>query len=119
MNVRRGTEAGRMAALALCAAAFAFASAPQRSEGDPAVPGAAKARKPDPPKPLDGTTFDYAYDGRDEGHAERSWLGRAFVHTRAAATPSTALPLLVFIHGMNTEKIKYRWMGGGQEGDVR
>jgi hypothetical protein len=120
MKRRRGTGAGRTAALALCAAALVFAGAEPSSEGDPAVPGAHPGRKkPDPPKPLDGTTFDYAYDGRDDGHPERSWLGRAFVHARAAAPPSSALPILVFIHGMNTEKIKNRWMGGGQEGDVR
>jgi hypothetical protein len=71
------------------------------------------------PKPLDGTTIDYAYDGRDIGHPERAWLGRAFVHKAAAGDPKAPLPIVVFLHGLNTARIKYRWMGGGNEGDVR
>ncbi|MFO0588935.1 MAG: hypothetical protein U0441_15400 [Polyangiaceae bacterium] len=77
------------------------------------------SKKKAPPAPLDGTTVDYAYDGKDIGHTERAWLGRAFVHKKAAADPEKALPLLVFVHGLNTELIKYRWFGGGNEGDVR
>src|SRR5262249_44502744 len=46
-------------------------------------------------------------------------LGRAFVHKKAAALSGQALPVLIFIHGNNAEGIKYRWMGGGNEGDVR
>jgi hypothetical protein len=78
-----------------------------------------KSKKKPAPKPLDGSTVDYAYDARDIGRPERAWLGRAFVHSRAAASPSAPLPLVVFIHGLNTDRIKYRWMGGGNEGDVR
>jgi hypothetical protein len=76
-------------------------------------------KKPAPPPPLDGTTYDYDYDGRDIGHPERRWMGRAFVHRKALAASSQALPVLVFLHGNNAEAIKYRWMGGGNEGDVR
>ena len=76
-------------------------------------------KKPPPPPPLDGTTYDYAYDGKDIGHPERRWFGRAFVHTKAAALAGQGLPVLVFLHGNNSEGIKYRWMGGGAEGDVR
>jgi len=76
-------------------------------------------RKPAPPPPLDGATYDYDYDGKADGHAERRWLGRVFVHRRAAAMSGQALPLLVFLHGLNGEQIKYRWMGGGAEGDLR
>ena len=83
------------------------------------VKGAVASKKKAPPAPLDGTTVDYAYDGKDIGHTERAWLGRAFVHKKAAADPEKALPLLVFVHGLNTELIKYRWFGGGNEGDVR
>lgn len=79
----------------------------------------AKKRKPPPPPPLDGTSYDYAYDGKADGHPERRWLGRVFVHRKAAAMSDRPLPVLVFLHGLNREKIKYRWMGGGQEGDVR
>ncbi|NUQ75086.1 MAG: hypothetical protein HUU21_16165 [Polyangiaceae bacterium] len=77
-----------------------------------------KKQKP-APKPLDGTTLDYAYDARDIARPERAWLGRAFVHRSAAASPAAPLPLVVFLHGLNTDRIKYRWMGGGNEGDVR
>jgi hypothetical protein len=42
-----------------------------------------------------------------------------FVHRLAAADPRRPLPILIFLHGINPELIRYRWMGGGQEGDVR
>jgi hypothetical protein len=87
---------------------------------DTAAPGAARKKaKPEPPPPLDGLSYEYQYDGADVGHKERAWLGRAFVHSSLATVPGKAAPILVFLHGMNTELIKYRWMGGGQEGDVR
>lgn len=76
-------------------------------------------RKPPPPPPLDGQTIDYAWDGKDIGHPERAWLGRSFVHRSVAADRAKPRPLLVFIHGLNSERIRYRWMGGGNEGDVR
>lgn len=79
----------------------------------------AKVKRAPPPPPLAGETVDYAWDGKDIGHRERAWLGRAFVHEKAAADPAAPRPLVVFIHGLNTERIKYRWMGGGNEGDVR
>ena len=78
----------------------------------------AQKKKPPPPPPLDGASYDYDYNG-GEGHPERRWMGRVFVHKKAAATPERSLPVVVFLHGNNNEKIKYRWMGGGQEGDVR
>jgi hypothetical protein len=79
----------------------------------------AQKKKPPPPPPLDGATYDYDYDGKADGHPERRWLGRVFVHRKAAALAGQALPVLVFLHGLNGEKIKHRWMGGGQEGDLR
>src|SRR5690349_20066758 len=84
-----------------------------------AAPALAKGKKPAPKPPLEGATLDYAWDGKDIGHPERAWLGRAFVHDKAKADPAAPRPLLVFVHGLNTERIKYRWMGGGNEGDVR
>ncbi|MFO0756758.1 MAG: hypothetical protein U0359_09715 [Byssovorax sp.] len=75
--------------------------------------------RPAPLPPLDGNTYDFEYDGSEAGHPERSFLGRSFIHTKAAVDPQRPLPIVVFLHGMNTEQIKYRWMGGGQEGDVR
>ena len=94
---------------------------PAKPKGDKhkAKKTVAQKKKPPPPPPLDGTSYDYDYDGKADGHPERRWLGRVFVHRKAAALSGQALPVLVFLHGLNGEKIKYRWMGGGQEGDVR
>ncbi|WP_218920229.1 hypothetical protein [Chondromyces crocatus] len=78
----------------------------------------AAGRRPAAPPPLEGKTYDFALDAKVAGGAEKSWLGRAFVHPRAAEEPRP-MPLLVFLHGINGELIRYRWMGGGQEGDVR
>jgi len=85
------------------------------------LPGTSRSEPPSKKKvpPLAGVTYDFEYDGKDIGRPERAWLGRAFVHTKAAADPSRPLPILVFIHGLNSELIRYRWMGGGNEGDVR
>jgi hypothetical protein len=94
---------------ALLATALVVAALPGTSQGEP-------KKKP---APLAGATYDYEYDGKDIGHPERAWLGRAYVHPKAAADPEKPLPILVFIHGLNTELIRYRWMGGGNEGDVR
>ncbi len=77
------------------------------------------AAKAPPPPPLDGNTYDFDYDGSDVGHPERAWLGRSFVHTKAANAAPQPLPLLVYLHGLNTELIRYRWMGGGAESDLR
>jgi hypothetical protein len=79
----------------------------------------ADAQSKKKPPPLDGETIDYAYDAKDINKPERAWLGRAFVPKKAAGAPDKPLPILVFIHGLNTELIKHRWFGGGNEGDVR
>jgi pimeloyl-ACP methyl ester carboxylesterase len=97
-----------LAAFALVLVTFLF---PNHAE--------AKKRKPPPPPPLEGQTIDYAWDGKDIGHRERAWLGRSFVHRTVASDPAKPRPMLVFIHGLNSEQIRYRWMGGGNEGDVR
>ena len=68
--------------------------------------------------PLSGSTIDYDYDGRDIGHPERAWQGRAYVPP-AARKASDPVPLVVFLHGLNKALIEHRWMGGGTEGDVR
>ena len=104
----RAFQSRSIAAAAVFLAMFASAGA-----------ASAKGKKPPPPPPLEGTTIDYAWDGKDIGHPERAWLGRVFVHDKAKADAAAPRPLLVFVHGLNTERIKYRWMGGGNEGDVR
>jgi len=70
---------------------------------------------------LPGTTTDYPYDGKDVGKPSLAWVGRAFVHDRAQerAAQGATLPLVVFLHGLNKDLIPHRWMGGGNEGDVR
>lgn len=103
------------AGFASLAVAIGAAVAPDSARAE----SVARGRKRAAPPPLDGSSHDYAYDGRDVGPPARAWLGRAFVHARAAADPKKPLPLLVFLHGLNTDRIKYRWMGGGNEGDVR
>lgn len=65
-----------------------------------------------------GKSYDYHYDGKDRGHPERAWWGRAYVPEKSAGAEEP-LPLVVFLHGLNRALIKYRWMGGGAEGDVR
>jgi len=69
--------------------------------------------------PLRGETIDYPYDGG--GKSRLAWTGRAFVHEKALerAKKGEALPLVVFVHGLNKALIPHRWMGGGNEGDVR
>lgn len=67
---------------------------------------------------LGGRTYDYHYDGKADGHRERAWFGRAYLPKRAIGAEDP-LPLVVFLHGLNKELIKHRWMGGGSEGDVR
>ncbi|MFT3775023.1 MAG: hypothetical protein QM820_57475 [Minicystis sp.] len=91
----------------------------KKADGHKAKKTVAQKKKPPPPPPLDGASYDYDYDGKADGHPERRWLARAFVHRKAAAFEGQALPVLVFLHGLNGEKIKHRWMGGGQEGDLR
>lgn len=81
------------------------------------VPSLAEKKKKEPP-PLPGQTYDFKYDAKDVKKPERAYDGRAFVPTKAAGAKQ-ALPALVFVHGLNAEKIPFRWMGGGSEGDVR
>jgi hypothetical protein len=79
--------------------------------------GDAKKKKEEP-KPLPGRTIDFDYDAKETGTKSRAYTGRVFVHERAAGA-DRPLPLVVFIHGLNKARIRFRWMGGGDEGDVR
>jgi poly(3-hydroxybutyrate) depolymerase len=102
---RKAALATLLLGAALAAATPAEAEAPR-----------AKAAKP---APLAGASYDYAYDGKDKGHPERAWLGRVHVPPAVATDPAKPRPLLVFLHGLNSELIQHRWFGGGAEGDVR
>jgi hypothetical protein len=115
---RRRARLLALAALAALATPGSTGAEPKPSPV-PAAEPPPRSGKTVPPAPLDGATYDYALDPKAAGKSALSWLGRAFVHRVAAATPEKPLPLLVFLHGLNVELIRYRWMGGGQEGDVR
>jgi hypothetical protein len=107
--------------LALAFAVLSLAAYPCASSAEGAKSTAKKhaSGRPDLTTPFPGTSYDYAWDGHDAGHPERAWLGRAYVPPEVAAEPKRPVPILVFLHGLNRELIPYRWMGGGQEGDVR
>jgi hypothetical protein len=100
----------------VAACALVSATRVDPAQAEPAAPPAGADA------PLPGQTVDFAWDGRDPSRGiarpDLAWLGRAYVHPRArdAGRP---LPLVVFLHGLNKALIKHRWMGGGQEGDVR
>lgn len=88
--------------------------------GNPSATSAAGAPRPPARAPgeLPGRTIDFPYDAKDVNDATRAYVGRAFVHD-AAVGERGALPLIVFLHGLNRALIPHRWMGGGTEGDVR
>lgn len=67
---------------------------------------------------LGGKTIDFEYDGKELKDRARAYSGRIFVHERALSA-RRKLPLVVFFHGLNKALIPHRWMGGGDEGDVR
>lgn len=70
------------------------------------------------PGDLIGETVDFPYDGSDVKDPKRAYEGRVFI-TDKAAIGQTPVPLVVFFHGLNRDLIPHRWMGGGNEGDVR
>jgi hypothetical protein len=103
--------------------ALALAALPAAAEGDgvyadaDAAPDAAAAPAATPAK-LPGKTYEFHYDGKDVRRPKLAWSARAYVTPEAAAA-GKPLPLVVFLHGTNKKLIKYRWMGGGQDPDLR
>lgn len=85
--------------------------------GDGAPPAGKGPASPGAPA-LPGKTLDFPYDGSDVKDPTRAYSARIFLHDRALAHRGK-LPLVVFLHGLNRELIPHRWMGGGNEGDVR
>ncbi len=65
---------------------------------------------------LRGTTVEYA-DAGSAGHPELAWFARAYVAPEAKA--HRPVPLLIFLHGVNRDLVKYPWMGGGATPDLR
>ncbi|MEO7327120.1 MAG: hypothetical protein ABI193_00985 [Minicystis sp.] len=108
----------RLVTVLVSCSLVAALSAPSAAIAEPlALPGAAPVARA-AILPLEGNTYDFAHDAGTV-HPERSFLGRAFLHTQAAVDPAAPLPVLVFLHGLNRERIEHRWMGGGTEGDLR
>lgn len=70
------------------------------------------------PGELAGETLDFPFDGKAVGDPTQSYEGRVFIPDRASIAPGP-VPLVVFFHGLNRALIPHRWMGGGDEGDVR
>jgi hypothetical protein len=66
-----------------------------------------------------GTTIDFAPGTSERDRTTRTWQGRAWLHPAVSADPQRPRPLIVFMHGLNTEKIPFRWMGGAPDPDVR
>jgi len=102
----------------LTALCLATAVSSGRAEPAPAPSSPAGTKAPPKSSTLPGKTLDYGYDGRDVGRPDLAWTGRAYVHP-PAQNAGKALPLVVFLHGLNKALIPHRWMGGGREGDVR
>lgn len=112
------------APVASAAPSAAASARPAASASAAAAPSAGSAL-PDKVVELDekeralgGRTLDFPYDGKDLHDRSRAYTGRIFVHERALRARGK-LPLVVFFHGLNKQLIPHRWMGGGDEGDVR
>jgi hypothetical protein len=65
-----------------------------------------------------GKTVAYEYDGKDVRKPELAWFARAYAPPQASAR-GKPVPLIVFLHGTNKKLVKYRWMGGGIDPDLR
>lgn len=66
-----------------------------------------------------GTTLDLSPDASEHDRMVRTWKGRAYLHPAVLAEAHTPRPLVVFMHGLNTDKIPFRWMGAAPDPDVR
>ena len=80
------------------------------------TPGGAPAAR------RDGLTVDVPYDASLVAQrADEAYVARLFVPAEVVAAPraAVALPLVVFLHGVNTDHRKFRFAGHGGEPDVR
>ncbi|NUP05329.1 MAG: hypothetical protein HOW73_04625 [Polyangiaceae bacterium] len=102
------------------------AAAPTASEAAAASPATASATASEKAiapltrdeKGLLGETIDFSYDGKDVKNKSRAYTGRIFLHEKVLRAKGP-VPLIVFMHGLNRDLIPHRWIGGGNEGDVR
>ena len=69
-------------------------------------------------QPINGKTIDFDYDGSDIRSKSRAYEGRVFIPTKVLEQ-GRPVPMVVFFHGLNKALTPHRWMGGGQEGDIR
>lgn len=69
-------------------------------------------------QPIHGKTIDFDYDGMDIRTRARGYEGRVFIPMKVLEQGKPA-PMVVFFHGLNKALTPHRWMGGGQEGDIR
>lgn len=69
--------------------------------------------------PSQGQTIDYRDSSRNDPWRDRAWQARAYLHPRVLSSASLPRPVVVFLHGLNTDHIPFRWMGGAPEPDVR
>jgi hypothetical protein len=107
--VTTATPAGSTATPVTASASAAAAPAPSEKDIPPIEPDA---------KGLRGKTVDYEYDASDLKNKTRAYTGRIFFHEKALRS-TKPLPLVIFMHGLNRDLIPHRWIGGGNEGDVR
>lgn len=97
------------------------AGAPSTSAPQASASAAKPAERPLParaPGELAGETIDFPFDGKTVDDPTQSYEGRVFITDRASVAAGP-VPLVVFFHGLNRALIPHRWMGGGDEGDVR
>lgn len=66
-----------------------------------------------------GQTVDYEYDGADVGKPDWGWHGRAYLPLAVTSDAAVPRPLIVFLHGVNSDHVPHFWMGGGGQADVR
>ncbi len=76
---------------------------------------ATPARATEPP----GVTFDFAAPKGARPAGLRTWKGRAWIPPQVLATPDAPHPLIVFMHGLNKDRVPFRWMGVPADPDFR
>ena len=66
-----------------------------------------------------GTTFDFAAEKGERPARSRTWKGRAWIPLQVMAEPGAQHPLVIFMHGLNRDRVPFRWMGVPADPDVR
>lgn len=67
-----------------------------------------------------GKTIDFVYDGSDVRHPTEAYVARLFLPGEVKKTPDVPRPLLVFLHGVNPDHVRFRFTGGKpDEPDLR